>query len=111
MAISSMFILTAECDAVSTDDRSITGPHNERKFGCPIRSGRFVERDRRDFNAHPVTATGHQAIWLQLIERKFCFFRVDAPFMSNTDPAGVFRCNDIFAVGIFRGMKTRPSKP
>jgi hypothetical protein len=32
-----------------------------------------------DLNAHPVTATGRQVIWLQSFERKFSFFGVGQP--------------------------------
>ena len=39
----------------------------------------------RDVNAHPETATGHRAIWLQSFKRKFSFFDLDDPSMSNPD--------------------------
>ena len=48
-------------------------------------------KDFRDLNAHPETATGRDAIWLQRFKRKFSFFRTDAPFMLNTGLARVFR--------------------
>jgi hypothetical protein len=45
-----------------------------------------------DLNAHPVTATGRQAIWLQSLGRKFSFLVLDNPSMSNTARSRVFRC-------------------
>jgi hypothetical protein len=42
-------------------------------------------------NAHPVTATGRQVIWLQRFKRKFSFLGLDIPSMSNTALLRVFR--------------------
>jgi hypothetical protein len=55
--------------------------------------GGFAEVAKSDdLNAHPVTATGRQVIWLQSFERKFSFFALDNPSMSNPACPRVFRC-------------------
>jgi hypothetical protein len=43
-------------------------------------------------SAHPETATGRQAIWLQGFKRKFLFMVLDIPSVSNTGGLRVFRC-------------------
>jgi hypothetical protein len=74
--------------------RGITDPHNAGEVPEDNQTAVAAPEDvvPVDLSAHPETATGHRAIWLQSFERKFLFLRLDDPSMSNPAMLRVFCC-------------------
>jgi hypothetical protein len=61
--------------------RGITDPHNAGEVPEDNQTAVAAPEDvvPVDLSAHPETATGHRAIWLQSFERKFSFFAIGRP--------------------------------